>query len=174
MEEIWKDIKGFEGEYQISNKGRVKSLPKLCGRWHKPETIRTLSLTRDGYPKISLLAGNKDVTTRVHRLVAAAFLGPSDLTVNHKDGNKLNNCVENLEYADRHEQLYHAYKLGLKKPLRDFSNPHAKLTKEQVLYIREHYIKGDKTYGGSALGRKFGVTERVISLVANRKSYKEV
>lgn len=174
MEEIWKDIKGFEGEYQISNQGRVKSLARQCGNYYKPETIRTLSLTRDGYPKIRLQVGDKDVTTRVHRLVAEAFLGPSDLTVNHKDGNKQNNCVENLEYADRHEQLYHAYKLGLKKSLKDFNNPQSKLTRDQVLYIREHYIKGDKTYGGSALGRRFGVTERVIALVASRRAYKEV
>lgn len=174
MIEIWKDIKGFEGFYQVSNKGRIKSLAYQCGTVFKHEKIRALSLTKDGYVKIRLLHNGKDETRRVHKLVAEAFLGLSNLTVNHKDGNKQNNSVENLEYIDRHEQLKHAYKLGLKKAMKGVNNPSSKLNQEQIKYIRANYVKGSKIYGGSALGRKFGVSERVISLVAKNSSYKEV
>ena len=97
MEE-WKDIKGYEGKYQISNKGRVKSLNyKRTGK----EKILKLSSDINGYKKITLCKNSKQKTYLIHKLVAEAFLpNPDNLpVVNHKDENKLNNNVENLEWC---------------------------------------------------------------------------
>ena len=94
MEEIWKDIKGYEGKYQISNLGKVKSLignSKIL----KPEI-------RAGYYSIQLCKNGKCTHKRIHRLVAEAFIpNPNNLPmINHKDENKLNNNVDNLEWCD--------------------------------------------------------------------------
>lgn len=172
--EIWKDIKGFEGCYQISSLGRVKSLARNGSPYG--ENIRKLSRTKDGYLKVRLFGNGKDVTTRVHRLVAETFIENPDNkeTVNHIDGNKENNSVENLEWADRHEQLYHAYELGLRKPMAGHINSQSKLTEEQVREIRATYVRQSKEFGTVALSKKYGVTNRVIGLVVNGKAYKNV
>lgn len=156
MNEIWKSIDGF---YEVSNLGRVKS----------PNGIRKLSLTPDGYQRIRLIHNGVDKTVRVHRLVAEAFIpNPENKeTVNHKDGNKLNNCVDNLEWMDRHEQLQHAYDNGLKKPV----HTNRKLTKEQVEEIKRLYVPQSKEFGTVALGRKYGVTNRVIGNIIRGLSY---
>ena len=157
--EIWKDVAGFDGFYQISNMGRVKSV----------NGIRSLSYTRDGYAKVRLLHDGKDKTYKVHRLVAEAFIPNTDNkeTVNHKDGDKTNNKVENLEWADRSEQMLHAYILGLKKPVKT----NRKLTPEQVEEIRRTYKRQSKEYGTVALGRKYGVHDSVIGKVVRGVSY---
>ena len=96
MEE-WKDIKGYEGIYQISNKGRVKTL----GNNRRKEKIREGIEDNRGYKRISLCKNGKEKKYSIHRLVAQAFLpNPDNLpVVNHKDENKLNNNVENLEWC---------------------------------------------------------------------------
>ena len=92
--EIWKDIEGYEGLYQVSNKGRVKSL-----KYGKERILRP-GIDRDGYYKIMLYNDSARKTFRLHRLVAEAFIPNLDNKpeVNHKDENKKNNCVENLEW----------------------------------------------------------------------------
>lgn len=97
MDEIWRDIEGYEGIYQISNKGRVKSLYKGSERILKPWN------NGRGYYCIILCNDNVKKTFLLHRLVAQAFI-PNlyNLSeVNHKDENKLNNCVVNLEWCTR-------------------------------------------------------------------------
>ncbi len=118
MKEIWKDIKGYEGLYQISNLGRIKSLPKINGYKFQKELIRKNELGTNGYLIIVLNKNSKHHSYSIHRLVAQAFIpNPKDKPqVNHKDGNKLNNNVENLEWTTRSENQKHAYKLGLLKP----------------------------------------------------------
>lgn len=174
--EIWKDIDGFDGFYQISNLGRVKSTSRKIGTCYRKEKIRSLSLTKDGYVKLRLSYCGKDVTKKVHRLVAEAFIPNVEHkeTVNHKDGNKLNNCVNNLEWADRSEQMYHAYKHALKKPTKGTENVQSKLTEEQVKEIRKTYVKNSREYGTVALAKKYDVTNRVIGLIVRNLSYKNV
>lgn len=108
MEEIWKDIKGYENLYQVSNLGRVRSLDyirpfkKIFKRPRKGR-ILSLSLTGSGYPKCTLCGINIPVKyVMVHRLVAKAFIkNPKSYKIlNHKDENKLNNYVTNLEWCD--------------------------------------------------------------------------
>lgn len=176
MIEIWKDIEGYEGSYQVSNLGRVKSLARQCGTCCRKEKILVISKTVDGYSRVRLQDGGKDKTARVHRLVAKAFL-PNPLnkdTVNHIDGNKLNNEVSNLEWADRVEQMVHAYELGLKTSRVGSSNSNAKLTDEQVKEIRKTYVRNSREFGTVALAKKYGVTNRVIGLITRGLAYKNI
>lgn len=98
MEEIWKDIEGFEGLYQVSNLGNVKSLNYSCRGYAKNLTPK---LNCKGYLWVILYNGSKTKCTLIHRLVGNAFLeNPHNLPfINHKDENPLNNCVDNLEWC---------------------------------------------------------------------------
>lgn len=100
MEEIFKDIEGYEGYYQISNLGRVKSLGKGNSNNSK-EKILILGKDGGGYAKTTLYKDGKQKIFKVHRLVAKAFIpNPNNLPcVNHRDENKNNNCVDNLEWC---------------------------------------------------------------------------
>ena len=104
MEEIWKDIKGYEGLYQVSNLGRVKSFNYMNTGKEKiktPTLQKKYTMKQGGYLQTTLYKNNKSKTVLVHRLVAEAFIpNPDNLPqVNHKDYNKTNNCVENLEWC---------------------------------------------------------------------------
>lgn len=98
MTEIWKDIKNFEGLYQVSNMGNVRSL-----RYRRMNTIRNLKprWCTNGYYSVSLRRDGKSYPPMIHRLVALAFLpNPHNYReVNHKDEDKKNNCVDNLEWC---------------------------------------------------------------------------
>lgn len=106
---IWKPVKGYEGRYLVSTKGQVYSI--ISEKLLKPQK------TEKGYFVVELRGGNKRKVKKIHRLVAEAFLeNPFSRTeINHKDGNKQNNTVENLEWSTRSENLIHAYSSGLKK-----------------------------------------------------------
>lgn len=111
MEEIWRDVKGYEGLYQVSNLGRVKSLERFIktrknkngmnGYIHKQESIRIPTKDYKGYLRLNLCKEGKQKPFKVHRLVAQAFIpNPNNLPqVNHKDENKENNCITNLEWC---------------------------------------------------------------------------
>ena len=103
MEE-WRDIKGYEGKYQVSNLGRVKSRHKIL----KPNNVK-------GYLYVYPSKNSKKEALKVHRLVAEAFIdNPENKPeVNHIDGNKENNRVENLEWCTKSENMQHAIKTGL-------------------------------------------------------------
>ncbi len=176
MVEEWRDIEGFDGFYQISNTGKVRSQGDNRGNKSGKWRLRSLSANHDGYLKVRLIRKDKDRTCRVHILVAKAFItNPNNFnTVNHKDGDKTNNNVDNLEWADRSQQMVHAYKLGLKKAIRGSSNYAAKLTDDDVKYIRGHYVRYSREFGTVAMSKKFGVSSRVIGLVTRGLSYKDV
>ena len=118
---IWKDIPDYEGLYQVSNFGEVKSLPKIrnvfSSNYIAKERILKPALNDSGYKIVVLTKNKKSKSLRVHRLVALAFIPnlENKPQVNHKDGNKLNNHIDNLEWCTNSENEIHAYKLGLKK-----------------------------------------------------------
>lgn len=122
--EIWKDVKGYEGLYLVSNKGRIKSLDRLIGyrgarlrKWRG--AMKKLTLLDKGYLKVTLHKNGKPETFEVQRIVAEAFLeNPHGKTqVNHIDGNKTNNNVENLEWVTPRENSIHAVQI-LKKGIK--------------------------------------------------------
>lgn len=116
MNEIFKDIVGYEGLYQISNLGSVLSLPKGDGNGYKPRIlkydIKTHSHTN--YARITLSKEGKTKRFQVHRLVAQAFIPNPDAKpfVNHIDNNGLNNTVTNLEWCDQTENMKHSSSQG--------------------------------------------------------------
>jgi hypothetical protein len=134
MTETWKDIKGYKGCYQASSKGKIRSIPR------KYTGGGVLSPRNDscGYPYVNLCKRGACRSFRVHRLVALAFLShkPGKNCINHKNGIKTDNCVKNLEWCNRSENMLHAYKMGLKSPSRNLFNGNRKITKAQVLRMR--------------------------------------
>lgn len=122
QKEIWKDIKGYESLYQVSNFGNVKRLPyKLWNNLTKTYSkfkgkIKILSNDKDGYKITVLHKNSKPTTFRVHRLVGINFINNTDNkpVINHKNGIKYDNHIENLEWCTRSENDLHAYKLGLR------------------------------------------------------------
>lgn len=113
--EICKDVKGYEGLYQVSNFGRIKSLHKIRNRGDNADGIMKTYLIHGNYIAIKLKKNKESKAYLIHRLVAISFIpNPEDKrTVNHIDGNKLNNHVNNLEWNTHSENLHHAYNNGL-------------------------------------------------------------
>lgn len=110
--EEWKPVKGYEGLYEISSIGEVKSI--FYGK--KPRMLKK-SKTSTGYYKVELYKNKKRRSLKVHRLVAIAFiLNTNDKpNINHIDGNPLNNNATNLEWCTQRENIIHAYSIGLRK-----------------------------------------------------------
>ena len=124
--EIWKDIEGYEGYYQVSNMGSVQSLNRTCtnknnkimtfkGKILKPQNDRC------GYLCVLLSLNGIKRNFKIHRLVAQAFIDNSNNKpcVNHKDGNKTNNMVYNLEWCTQQENIHHYYNSDAKKKPRE-------------------------------------------------------
>ena len=115
INEIWKPVVGYEGFYECSNMGRVKSVDRYVSHIYEGEyqfikgRIRKTKLNNGGYEMLSLFRDGKEKTCLVHRIIAEAFLpNPYNLPeVNHKDECKTNNFVENLEWCDREYNLYY-------------------------------------------------------------------
>lgn len=124
MSEIWKDIKGYEGFYQVSNLGNVRSVdrvvkhPRYGERKEKGRLLKPRKVSKNGrYLTVLLCKNGKQVNHRVHRLVAEAFI-PNEYNkreVNHIDGNRENNRADNLEWVTREENMRHAFNTGLAK-----------------------------------------------------------
>jgi hypothetical protein len=117
MKEIWLPIKGYEDYYEVSNFGRIKSLNRVVGdrvRIELPERIMKMSKNEAGYWMVDLYKKSKRTTNRVHRLVAEAFIpNPKNKPqVNHKDSNRANSCVSNLEWCTPSENTQHGYDFG--------------------------------------------------------------
>lgn len=128
-DEIWKPIKGYEGLYEVSNLGRVKSLDKIvnCKLKNKRNRLikgRILKSNPDkmGYLIVGLTKNNKTETKRIHRLVAETFMP----VVNHIDGNKENNNIENLEFCSQRYNVKEAFRNGLAKGKRGKENSNSK------------------------------------------------
>lgn len=130
--EVWKDIKGYEGLYQVSNLGRVKSLKRqrdvnlpYSNTATVPEKILKYG-TSQGYLAVTLAKNKINKKIRVHKLVALNFIPNPDNKphINHIDGNKHNNCVNNLEWVTPKENTKHAFDNGLIKNMCSFKGYH--------------------------------------------------
>lgn len=164
--EIWKPIPNFS-RYEASDKGRLRSTNyKNSG---KTKVLKP-ALANDGYLKTMLL--NDDGKYRswtVHLFICLTFLGekPKGYEVNHMDGNKTNNSINNLEYVTRSENIKHAYNYGLITPKVGASNGNSKLTEDDIIAIREHAKKNSPRYGRDKLADKYGVSSAYIKEIVN-------
>lgn len=120
MDEIWKDIPSYEGYYQVSNLGNFRSVPRIIryknsGTRLYPAKSLLTETTKDNYQRITLMKEGVKQRFQAHRLVALAFIpNPENKPcINHKDGNKSNNCVDNLEWCSYSENTLHAIRTGL-------------------------------------------------------------
>lgn len=165
-EEIWKDVEGMEGRYAISSHGRVKGI--------RVPFVKPCHGTK-GYLQVSLNLLPRGLKTfKIHRLVSDAFLRkllPGE-SVHHKDNDKLNNSVENLEIISITENTQRAWKDGLMQPVVDYNKAHPrpiKLTAEQVLEIRAY---PDGMNG--ILGPMYGVHRMTIGEIRRREIWKHI
>lgn len=184
MRELWSDVKGYEGLYRVSNRGRVKSLPRVIIRGkgiRQPIKGTFLSTDPDKkslYVVVNLRSGKRSRYFYVHRLVAQAFI-PNSMNlpeVNHKDLNKKNNRVDNLEWVTSKGNHEHAKSNGvMRNPpvLRGEDCPHAKLNWEKARKIRKLYAVDPIEWNQYKLAERFHVTQANIWSVLKNKTWVE-
>lgn len=166
MKEIWKDIEGYHGLYQVSNTGKVKSLIKGIILKGCPD--------KNGYLRVLLYNKNRKLFG-IHRLVINTFIENvnSYPTVNHINGNKLDNSLNNLEYMSFVDNLKHAHTTGLYGNIIGENNVSCKLTEKQVLEIRRRYIPNSRGLVPS-IAKEYGVDRSIIYDIINRKTWKHI
>lgn len=174
--EVWKPIVGFEGIYEVSNLGRVKSLARVeylpnMVRSRKARILMSVPHNKNRYRNLDLRNGNgKRKPISVHRLVAAAFIpNPNNYKeVNHIDSDRGNNKLENLEWVSAQENISHAHSKGVFSAA---TNPNkawnTKLTPEQVSVIKRRLLDKDPSTPFSSIAREFGITRSMLDGVRN-------
>lgn len=171
MDEAWKDLiyqsRNYGERFEISTDGKIGN--KLTG------TILKLTVNRQGYLSVCVSLGSKSnlKLLKLHKVIAETFIENTENKpiINHKDGNKLNNSLENLEWCTYKENSQHALKMGLLVVRKGFECSRSKLTREDVIFIRNNYKPRDNKYGSRALGRKFGIDHMQILKVVNNITY---
>lgn len=168
--EEWRAVVGWEGLYEVSSEGRVRSLTRIVtsvsggravyGHLVKPRAINS------GYLVAVLNRNDRTFPRLIHRLVAEAFIGPCPLEheVNHKDLNKHNNCETNLEWVTRSENHLHRARAGIGRGER---NGTARLTEPDVRSIRARYRPGGGP-GYKALAKEYGIAWETVRGVIKR------
>lgn len=132
MQEIWKDVPGYEGIYQASNLGNVRSCdrnfvyPSIGKTQFIKGKVLTKFVTNRGYQRVKFSVGSDRKMVSVHRIIAETFIpNPNNYpVVNHIDGDTKNNSVSNLEWCTQSKNIQHAFKNGLSKGLRGDLSPH--------------------------------------------------
>lgn len=190
--EHWRDIRGWEGIYQVSDRGRIRSLDRVIERrdtdngqqgHYRYQKIRGTVLVshhnQSGYPAIHLTRQRKRRTRVIHQLVLEAFVGPrpAGYDCNHKDGDKTNNHLDNLEWVTRRENILHAQRiLGRSAGFADGRNgeetSNAKLTEEQVRIIRQRYATENILQ--KELAAEYEVWPTTISRIIRRETWSHV
>jgi hypothetical protein len=172
-QERWKDIEGYDGLYQISDYGRIKS---FNGGWGKRKTGKLLSLSKsnNGYYSVGLHLSGIGKTIHISRLVAKYFISNPENKpeVNHIDGIKINNHYTNLEWATASENRIHAYKVLHKKAPSGENHCRTRLTNEKVKKIRESYKTKNYTY--NQLAQKYDTGYGSIYHILGGRTWKHI
>jgi hypothetical protein len=179
--ERWKPVVGFEDYYEVSDLGRVKSLARTClNRWGGQRSVPERILVqvpartrRDGKSRyiVTLHGADGPRWSRVPHLILTAFVGsrPPGHEARHLDCDPSNNRLTNLAWGTQAEN--HADTLRLDHVLRGERHPNAKLTKAQVDQIRELRTAG---LSGPAIGAQFGISHRMVYLIAKNRNWSHV
>ena len=165
IEEIWRPIEGYEGLYEVSNTGLIRSLDRFVGNRNRIKgKILSIRIEKDGYCSVALSKDGKIKRYKIHRLVAQAFLqNPDNLPqVNHKDEDKLNNSVENLEwctakyninYGTRQERAidtkvkngyYDPEFIGFGLGYKEYQNKYRNINRDKHKEYMKEYYKNNK------------------------------
>jgi hypothetical protein len=176
MEEVWKDIEGYEGYYQVSNLGRVRSLDRIVPHkiykfMNAKGKILCPGKVGVGYYTVALCNNSKPKSMFIHRLVAEAFISKTSKTndVNHKNGIKTDNRLENLEWCTRSENTLHAFTIGLKSHVGELHNL-SKLTEEQAKEIKYEL----KELSVKQISVKYNVHVETIYSIRRGSSWKHI
>ena len=173
--EIWRDVKGYENEYSVSNSGKIKSKVRIYNynnlSVQRDKQILNPSFDINGYFVVGLCKNGFMRTIKVHRIVAIGFLqNPNNLPeVNHIDGDKSNNKVENLEWSTSRDNKLHAFRLGLMVARKGSDCNLAKLTENDILEIRK--ISINTTLTQREIAEKYGITQQQISKIIRRQRW---
>lgn len=174
-QETWKPVVGFEDWYQVSDLGRIRrSAP---GRRTHVGRIVTLSRNTYGYLQADLHVNGKSHTTTVHKCVTAAFLGPcpDGMQVDHINGDKTDNRVENLRYVTQADNIRHCYRLAREGRISHNgigeSHPCSKLTEEQVRMVRHLLSIG---MPATQIAKRYGVSDRAIGKILHGDTWTHV
>jgi hypothetical protein len=171
MTERWLPVREFPDHYEISDRGMVRRSKPY--RSNHGITPRKPQLARNGYVVFTLSVGNKIYGRSAHRMVADAFLGPipEGLHVNHKNGDKTDNRLENLELVTISENRAHSYRvLGIAPNKAIETNVNAKLTWDKVDAMRAEYATGTTSH--SKLAAKYGLNRMTILRVLNNRAWR--
>ena len=161
----WRKIPGFSN-YEASSCGMLRSLNYK--RTGKQKILQPAD--SGGYLKTMIKSDSgKYCSKTVHFFVTLAFFGerPRELEVNHIDGNKYNNAIENLEYCTRSENCQHSFDIGLQKPKRGELNGNSKLKIDDVESIRNQAKNSGRYYGRKNLAEKYGISEAHVKDIVN-------
>ena len=161
--ETWKHVPGYEGLYSVSDLGRVFSFE----RNGTPGGILKPDITRYGYYKVKLYKNNKPKVYGIHQLVMLAFIGPTELCVNHLNMNKGDNRLVNLEYVTHKQNVAHALAMGGGWQRHGENHPNAKLTSNEVRAIKIIHTGG--LMSQRIIAELFKVSESQISRIVNNK-----
>ena len=167
MEEVWKDIPGYEGSYQVSNLGRVKSLPRVVpvrgyGDRKLPGRMLSPGHCTSGHLYVNLRKDGAPHHAEIHRLVMLAFVGPCPrgLEVCHNDSNPKNNRLDNLRYDTHMNNMIDMAYVG--------NRSRQKLSVDDVLRVRARLKRGEV---GRRLAEEYGVTPSAISAINRGRNY---
>lgn len=168
--EIWKDVESYKGIYKVSNTGKIKSIDRniKMGSGFGVCKGKTLSdyKDKDGYLVVSLSNKSKYKLSKVHRVVASAFIpNPLNLPqVNHKDGVKTNNHVDNLEWCDGFHNMRHANRTGLVNHKKG-DNHHRRKVSSHMINVLKRYLKIYPNANRTMLAKKLNITRSYISVL---------
>ena len=176
MMEVWKDIAGTNGSYEISNTGLVRSKERIIAWRNRERKIASCILaqqtTKGGYKRITIKRNNDKKSYMVHRLVAEAYVENNNPDVkdqvNHIDGNKSNNNDSNLEWVSCVENVHHAWDTGLVRRPTGCKNHKSTLSQDQVHDIRTAYRNG---VSGPALAKRYNMSSRNIYYILHKETY---
>lgn len=174
MPELWKPVRGYESFYEVSNKGRVRSLDRSCAHSDGKVTKRKGRILkqslRAGYPFVHLRGGGGAWQVHTHRLVARAFcLKPDGCDiVNHLDGDKTNNNSSNLEWTTFSGNSRHAFTSGLNIPTSGQDHHSSKLTNSQVDEIRQRIMDGQPYI---EIANEYGIAVMTVSCIKTGRNW---